>query len=292
MRCPKCGSFLEDGKSKCFLCGFDANGATGAIQSEGFSNNSGFGSGSGFSTGMNNTGANTNMNSDYLSRKEAYVNRMKNYRDVDYSAKKGDKRDFIDIYTAHKRLFRVLFSAIGITILVLIIRYFYVLKTTPEAIKPLIGDLYYEVDESFTNTSAGNDERVYTKSGSKGTNCSISIKVGTNTTGDHVAEYYEGVKTKLAPETDKEGNILNHNQVFNTTDNELSIDNTVWYYMNVYYRSNLDKPNDFDILKYRYFTSMYKGYYYDIELVLNNNDDSTCKSSINNFINSLQFIKE
>lgn len=291
MRCPKCGSFLEEGKTKCFMCGFDANGDTGASQTSNFNNGGGFSTGNGFSTGMNNTGANFNNNVDYMMKKDAYNNRMKDYHNVDISAKKGEKKDLIDIFTENKLLFQIIGVILVVVIASLIGRYIYKLKTAPVETQPIIGDLYYEISDSFDLTSDSNDTKVYVRSGGKGASCSVSITTGTNTSGNHVSDYYNEVQKKLAPDTDKEGNIIDETQVFKTQDSELSINNNVWYFMNVYYRTDINQSNQFNLKKYVYYTSMNKGYFYDIEVAYHNPDDSVCSSGIDNFIKSLKFIE-
>ncbi len=289
MRCPKCGSFLEEGKTKCFMCGYDIagpvnnnNGFVPNNMNNGFNTNTNMNNND-FSTGMNNGFSNPVNNNAYNQKKEAYQNRMNDYKNVDFSVKKGQKKDIFDIYGEHKVLFNCLLIILGILLVVFIGRKIYLHKTAPEVINPIVGNLYYTVDDSFVKTNDSNDNKTYVRSNSKGASCSISVNMGTNTTGNHVKELYSSVEKELAPETDRDGNIIDESQIFNTKDSEMMINDNTWYYLNVYYNT--------DVLKYRYFTSTYKGYYYDIELVLNNLEDSTCNSALENFIKSLQFIE-
>ena len=68
----------------------------------------------------------------------------------------------------------------------------------------------------------------------------------------------------------------------------MTINKTTWYYLNLFYKVNTSDASATS-LKYKYLTSMYKGYFYDIELV-NNSNDTVCGASLDNFSKSLKFI--
>ena len=276
MKCPNCGSIVEDSKTKCFMCGTDLTQSDSSNNQElnSFSNTNDFASGMDYSD-------------DYKKKKEEYDNRFNDYRNVDLSTT-TDKKDIFDFYNEHKKIIKIVLLVILLILISLIIYKVYKYKTKPVEQKPILNELYYTVDDDFIKTNESKTSMVYNKSGDKGSDCSISISYGTTTSGDHVQDYYDESKKALEPKTDREGNILDQSQVFVAQNNQQVINDNIWYYMSVYYRSNVES-NQYDKLRYRYYTSIYKGYYYDIE-VANHSNSSSCNVSLDNFINSLKYI--
>jgi hypothetical protein len=69
----------------------------------------------------------------------------------------------------------------------------------------------------------------------------------------------------------------------------LTLNESSWHYLNVFYKKDVTSaPTQ---LRYKFLTSLYKGYYYDIVLV-NNSNDASCNASLDNFARTLKFIDE
>ena len=276
MKCPNCGALIENDKTKCFMCGTDLDSNNyNEISNNNFVSNDGFGSGTGYSE-------------EYLQKKEAYDNRFNDYKNVKMTDVPASKKDVFDFFSEHKKGIKITFLILLVALIIGGIFIFVKGKNKEVVLEPVLLNLYYKVEDDFIAISENNNSRVYTKSGTKGSDCSISVSYTTSTSENHVEDFYNSAKKVLEPEKDKQGNIINQEEVFQTEDNEMVINDTIWYYMSVYYRSNVN-VNQFDFMKYRYYTSVYKGYFYDIELA-NNSNSTTCNASLDNFISSLKFI--
>lgn len=288
MRCPKCGAFMEDGKDICIMCGVNVKTYVPNNQnnvSYNTSNNGMFGSGMGdFSNNYN-----PNMNSNYMQKKEAYNNRKNDYRDVTLQPVKNGEKDIFDFFSENKRIITLFLSLLIIGLVTFIGFKYFQSKSKLVPIEPLIMNLYYEVDDTFKAVSGNYGAQVYSKSGEKGNDCSISISYGTSTTGDHVKEYFKEIKTKLEPEKDNNGNVVDQLDVYTSQDSKIDLNGSSWYYLNIFYKK--DSKSDATHLRYKYLTSMYNGYFYDIELV-NNSNDALCNASLDNFAKSLKFIEK
>lgn len=280
MRCPKCGAVIENGKDYCFMCGTKLG------------DGSGFGSGSSMSNSQQPMFSeyNPSLNENYYKQKEAYNNRLSNYRGVNINKniKAGDK-DIFDFVSEHKMLVRV----VGIIALVIVLVFgtykFYQYQTSEKPLTPVLQDLYYEVDSSFKKINGNQSQALYTKSSNKGNDCSISVLYGSSTSGDHVNDLFESIKiNKTQSIYDDNLNVIDAKQVPLFTDGSLMINNNTWYYLYEYYRPT--DSGDYSLLKFRYLSSVYKGYYYDITLV-NNSNDSTCTLSLDKFIKTLSFVE-
>ena len=68
----------------------------------------------------------------------------------------------------------------------------------------------------------------------------------------------------------------------------MKLNENTWHYINLFFKSSVNDDSATN-LKYKYLTAVYNGYYYDIEL-LNNNNDAQCGASLDNFAKSLKFI--
>lgn len=175
MRCPNCGSFIEDSQEKCYLCG--TNLKTNSTNSPSFETNNNFGE-SGFSnpgSGFQNQNFN-NPTEEFQKRKENYQNRTNamNFSNRVPEIPKEEK-DIFDFYQEHKRTIKIVsFFLLGLLALFIVIKIIEH-KTTPKEKEPLLNNLYYEIDAGFTNTTSSSNKVVYTKSGSKGSACSIGV---------------------------------------------------------------------------------------------------------------------
>lgn len=296
MRCPKCGAFMEEGKDVCFMCGTNIktyNPSMNNTNNMGFSSNddmSGmFGSGSGNVSRNNEFSYNPGMNADYNKKKEEYQNRFNNYRDVKHTPVKNGEKDIFDFFSENKKIISLVAIVVVVGILLFAGNLYYKSKTKEKTIEPIMMNLYYEIDDSFKAVSGNSsNNKVYSKSGEKGNACSITISFGTGTTGDHVEELFKNIKTMMEPEKDEEGKALNEMEVYTAQDGKMELNNATWYYLNLFYKTSVDgEPTH---LKYKYITSMYNGYFYDIELV-NNSNDALCSASLDNFSKSLKFIE-
>lgn len=293
MRCPKCGAFMEEGKDICFMCGTNAktyspSNNNGNMSYNSNSNNSAFGSGSGFgSSNAFGSGADYGSNNGYNQMKEQYNNNKKNYRNVELKPVKNGEKDIFDFFSEHKKIVS-LAIVVGIFILLgLIGNAYYKNKTKDVELEPVFNSLYYEVDDSLKAVNSSSGSVIYTKSGDKGTACSITISYGASTSGDYVSELFSSVKTELEPELNSSGNVVNSSDIYYSQENSFTLNDTTWHYLNIYYKEDEEKlPTQ---LKYKYLTSIYNGYHYDITLMNNSNDES-CSASLDNFARTLKFL--
>ena len=196
------------------------------------------------------------------------------------------KKDIFDLFSEHGTAIMIVFFMLIIGVGTFIGYKYYLSKVNGKNVKPIVNALYYEVDSSFEKVGSNSNE-FYVLSGSKGTDCSISISFGTSTSVDHISEYFENSKKSIEPETDREGNIIDEMQKYKSYDGSVEIGGTNWYYLNVFYRPS--SGAEYTSLKNVYISSMYRGYYYDVAL-FNNGSNKLCSGYITNFVNSLRFV--
>ena len=281
MRCPKCGAFLEQGKVICNMCG--TNSTTYVPEPVNTNqNNDGM-----FSTGMN-TGNGDFSSYNPTNNKYNNVSTRKDYHNVELVPVKNGEKDIFDFFSENKKLL----SFIGTLLLFALLGFagwkYYEVKSREPELEPVLSNLYYEVDKEFQEVTSNNNVRIYTKSGSKGSDCSISISYGASTSEDHVNEFFANVHTKLEPEKDSAGKVINELDVYTPSQGTMTLNNSTWHYLNLFFKVNAGDASATS-LKNKYLTSIYKGYYYDIEL-LNNSNDLVCGASLDNFSKSLRFI--
>ena len=243
--------------------------------------NPSFSTGSAFSSG--------NMNQSLSKRTEEYEKKFNSYQDQDYKTniKKEDK-DIFDFFSENKTTIKIVSLLLLFAILGFAGYKYYQHKNKPVEDAPVFLSLYFEVDSSLQQVGgSSNNSIVFNKSGQKGSACSISITYGTSTSGDHVREFFQNKKSALAPERDTNNKVVDELKIFTASDSSMSINNAPWYYLNIFYKPAKDANPT--VLKYKYLSSTYKGYYYDIELV-NNSNDAACNASLDNFAKSLKFI--
>ena len=357
MRCPKCGSFLEDGKTVCFMCGANITEMPNVIpenQNSGFNN--GFNSGTFVNPGQNqqqdlqsgndmgiaqnlnipnlqsgsnmgqpiqnntfgnnfaapqpnyqepvqpvfsgmnqNTQDNSGFNSPQMGisnsqKKQVSKEKLDDYKKITINDVKQDK-DMFDFFSEHKKGIKISLIIVLVAIVGLI-GFNVIKKFTSEPEKEAVyGNLYYKINDEFTLVSESSSAYIYTLSGDKGSDCSISITKGTTTSGDHASKYFQNVEKNLEPETDKQGNIIDELQLFDSSSRDEPILNqNKWSRMYVKYRPSLE-ATEYTQLRYTYLSAMYKGYYYDIELV-NNSNSNICTTALDEFTNSLQFVEK
>ena len=282
MRCPKCGAFLDPGKDVCFMCGVNVktyvpDNNSFAAQNQGYNSNDGQ-----FKSGKDFSSPNPNMNQ--------YNNQpgTDSWRGV--KTPKDDK-DIFDFYAEHKLVIRIVLLIVLVLILIFAGVKYYQYKTKPVELVPVVQNLYFEVDDSFEDLSGSGrgGELKYTLSGDKGSDCSISVAVGSTTSENYVEEYFALAKNSLEPELDKDGEVVDPLKIYSAQENTITLNGTKWYYMNVFYRKDLE--SDFNVLKYKYMTVVNRGYYYSI-LLSNNSNSASCNSGLDNFVKSLEFIED
>lgn len=327
MRCPKCGAFVEGGRKICFMCGasidpnqeanFNVNnpadngndiiqstlneslnstisGATMASPtSGGFSNgpdmmnqNAGFGTGAfggaaaGFSNGstQGQSPMNTVVNNDDNKKKDNH-----------YKAKPHEEQDIFDFYEKNKIVIKIFLFLILIALVGFIGYKMYLKALEPEEKVPALHELYFEISDEYVQTINNKDKITFNKSGTKGTECSIEVRLGTTTSENHADDFQKAIVAELTPERDEEGKPSDPLKEFTTQTNSLTINNHQWHYMNVFYRKSLSST-EYTVLKYQLMTAMKNGYSYDI-ILTNNSSSSACSTSLDNFIKSLEFVE-
>ncbi len=272
MRCPKCGAFLDPGKDVCFMCG--VNIKTYVPDSNSFaSQNKDFGSGNQYANPTPNFTQNTDNTPSWQQNN-----------------KKTQDKDIFDIYGEHKTLIRIVLLIILIGIVIFAGVKYYQHKTKQKPLVPVVQDLYFEVDDNFDDISQGGREGlIYSLSGDKGNDCSISVFVDTNLSDNFVEDYFESAKVKLNPELDQEGKIIDEMKIYSPQENEITINGSKWYYLNIFYRKDLE--SDFNILKYKYMVAIKNGFSYTI-ILNNSSNNNTCNSGLDNFVKSLEFVEK
>ena len=287
MRCPKCGSFIEDGKNVCFMCGANVNNEDG-FSSPGQTNYSDDGT-FGSAANMQNRDFNPSLNEEYYQKKEAYNNRMNDYKNASYDAASvNSKKDIFDFLSENKTIVTIVLVILLVIVVGFVGVKVYQFKTADPKLEPVMKDLYYKVDDYFKNVSSNSNQEIFAQSGNKGNSCSITITYGTSTSGDHVQDYYKAIRDNKGKELyDSDLNIIDKLNVPLYQEHNIIINDNTWYYLNEFYRPT--EAGDYNILKYRYLSSMFKGFYYDITLI-NNDNDSTCNLALDKFVKTLEFI--
>ena len=264
MRCPKCGSFLGEGTTVCFMCGTNVKTYNPNQQ-----NNGGmYFNGGGYQQPPQKPNAFAGLN---------------DYDKIYNNVKKGDK-DVFDFFADHKMLISFLSFLFTVAIIAGAGLIYYKVRTKEVKLTPVVGQLYYSVSDVLQKV--GDNE--YTKSGNKGSDCGIVLAAGTDISNNHVDALFDGIKNSLSPERDNKLAILNDLDIFTTQEGSVTINGNSWHYMNVFYpEKSRGNPT---ILKHRILTIVKNGYSYDIQLT-NNANDSTCSAALDDFARSLQFLE-
>lgn len=257
MRCPKCGAFLEEGRTKCFMCGAD-------LEQDNYNNNE-------------NIPTYNNYNQE--------PNQAKSYKDINLENLTKKDKDIFDFFHDHKKGIRIFFILLLLGVGGFIGFKVYNNIKNPET-KPVLKNLYYEIEDGFEKVSTNQNAMVYTKTGQKGIACSISVSNGSDTDGNHVKTYFDKMYSNLEPKEEKDKPIDVKDQI-ERKESEFTQKGSTWHNMNIYYRN--DDNLEFTIMRYQYLTSIYKGYYYNIELI-NYANDLECSNSLDKFRKSLEFI--
>lgn len=290
MRCPKCGAFMEEGKDVCFMCGVN----TKTYVPENNTNynrptDSAFGSGANFNNNNGGFSSGGNFsNPAYNQMKDNYMNNKNNYRNVELKPVKNGEKDMFDFFSENKTVIKIVLL-VGLAIILFIVgKLYYNSRTKEVKLEPVFNNLYFEIDDSLQQVSSSSSSGVaFNKSGTKGTDCSITITIGTSTSEDHVKDWFTTQKAALEPEKDSSGNVVDELKIYTAQESSLTLNDASWHYMNIFYKK--DKTSEPTQLRYKFLTSLYKGYYYDIVLV-NNSNDAACNASLDNFSRSLKFI--
>lgn len=275
MNCPKCGNYVEDGKTYCFMCGTKIG-------------NSDFSS-------PGRIVENPSLNEDYYRKKEEYKNRLRNYREPDdeedKKKKKLEKKDIFDIFEEYNTLIKVGFLLFVVVLGVFILYRVSVRNNRDKVLKPVIGKLYYEVDSALESSSSNNGAVVYNLSKDKGTSCSISVAENSSTSGDYVKEKFESIENYYISliKYDNEMRVENNIDIPLFQSDSFVVNNVTWNYLYVFYRKSIN--DDYNHLKYRHLSVGYRQSFYDISLV-NNDDTDECNAYLDSFIRSLKFISE
>jgi len=257
MRCPKCGAFIEDGKDTCFMCG----------------------------TNINSFQQQNNYQNNYMQQKNVYNNRMDDYKNVQITAKDGDK-DIFDIVQEHKLLFRFVLLLLTIAILGTIGYKYYKSKIKPAEKKPIIASLYYYIDPEL-NLVKGNNEYYYNRSGTTGVECSIKITTGTSESNSQIEDYFKKILEEKTPKLNENAEVENLLDEYVSQTGFIEINGTKWSYISMFY--HLQVGDYYPSLKYRYLSALHNGSYYNIEL-FNNSNETKCTNSLDSFSRTLEFL--
>jgi len=255
MRCPKCGAFMDEGRDICFMCGVNVKTYNPSMQGNGFYGQQG---GSAF-PGLND------------------------YDNIYNSVKNGDK-DVFDFFADNKLLVSFISFLAVIAVIFVTGLIYYRVKSKTVKLQPVIGQLYYKVDDVFKSIGDGQ----YSLSGEKGSTCNITVSVDSNSTADHVDTLFTSLKAALEPERDSKLIVVNKTQIFTAQEGSIDINGSKWYYLNIFYPEK--DGGTATILKYRFLTSVVNGFAYNVELK-NNSNESQCSAALDNFVRSFQFLE-
>jgi hypothetical protein len=256
MRCPKCGAFMGEGTDVCFMCGTNVKTYNPNMPNNGYYGQQG---GSSF-PGLND------------------------YDNIYNNVKNGDK-DVFDFFSDHKLLIRFLTFVLILGAIFLTGLIYYRVKTKAVKVKPVIGQLYYKVNDVFK----ANGEGTYSLSGEKGSACNITISVDSNSSADHVSNLFKNLKDALEPDRDNKQVVIDRKEIYTSQEGSIDINGGKWYYLNVFYPEK--DGGTANILKYRFLTSINNGFAYNIELK-NNSNEAQCSAALDDFVRSFQFLEE
>ena len=211
------------------------------------------------------------------------------YKNAEVKMLENEEEDIFDFWARNKSVIKPIILLIVVALIGFAGWKILEAKMAPEQKEPKFKSLYFEADASFDQTNSDSSSLQLSKSGSKGTDCHILIKVDSGSSGDHASEFQEGFVAGMMPEKDDQGNAVDPLAEFTTQTNSFSIHGAEWHYMNIFYRESLKQ--DFTQLKYQLLTAVNAGYYYDITLT-NNSNSNECATALDNFTKSLEFIKE
>lgn len=323
MKCPKCGAFMEDNRQVCFMCGANVNdfrnpnmgypqgsypmGNTGGYQIPNNYNNTGANSGYGASDSsyFSNVNRNTNAFSSGNNVSNFTNNKMQNsnsgseafkhLNDYDriYDNVKNNDKDIFDFFSDNKLLVRIVGFVLLLGLISLIGWRYYVHRTKDAPVKPVVARLYFKADSTLNQIEGGNTSNagmVFTKDGTTGSACSIKIYSAPSTSENYVHDYFKASKINLEPEKNTSLKPVNEMEVFTPQEGKTTINNVEWYFLNIFYKAKATDPNP-TLLKRRYYSTIYKGNFYNVELT-NNQGDANCEAALDNTVMSLRLVEE
>ena len=254
MRCPKCGAFMDEGRDVCFMCGTNIKT---------------------YNPNMPNGGM-------YGQQGKAFPG-LNDYDNIYNKVKNGDK-DVFDFFSDHKLLIKFI-SFLSIVLVIFFMgMIYYKIKSKTAKLTPVVGHLYYKVDDVFQQIGDGQ----YSFSGDKGSACNITISYDSNTAEDHVDSLFENLKSALEPKRDNKQVVLDKLDIYTAQDDSVTINGNRWYYLNVFYPEKENGPAV--VLKYRFMTIVKDGFTYSVEL-RNNSNEAKCSAALDNFVRSFTFLE-
>ena len=287
---------------------FPTNNNTGAFQMPNNYNNTGANTGFG-TNGNNNYYGNVNQNTNAFNsgsnynnfsspkgnqreKKNDFSEAFKHLNDYDkiYDSVKKNDRDIFDFFTDNKKIVRIVGLVLLVGLLALIGWRYSVHRTKEKPVKPVLASLYFQADSTLNRIEGGNNGAViYTKDGTTGSACSIKIYTAPSTSENYVHDYFKAIKLSLEPEKNTTLKPVNEMDVFTAQNGSLKINGAEWFFLNVFYKAKSTDPNP-TLLKRRYYSIIYKGNYYNLELT-NNQGDAACEAALDNTVMTLKLIK-
>ena len=245
MRCPKCGAFLDEGRETCFMCGGKIDSSISS-----FSQNE---------TINNFEDAQTNF--EIKSHKDEQSDSIQN---------KG---------SVFKRISMIIIAVVVSFVIIIVINFF---KSHDDEIvkKPVFGNLYFQVDESFELNIKESDKLFYLKDNNLENECSMEVVKARNSDDNHESVYFDSIRIMLEEDS------INNLTTYQTKDGKINVNGVLWFYFNVLY----DSGENINFLKTRYLTTVRDGIYYDVKLT-NVKNDSQCALQLDQFVESFEFVE-
>jgi hypothetical protein len=216
---------------------------------------------------------------------------FKHLNDYDkiYDKVKNSDRDIFDFFADNKKLIRIVGIVLLVGLLALIGWRYSVHRTKEKPVKPVLASLYFKADPTLNKIEGGNNAgMVFTKDGTTGSACSIKIYAAPSTSENYVHDYFKAIKVSLEPEKNTTLKPVNEMEVFTAQDGSFTINKVEWFYLNIFYKEKSTDPNP-TLLKRRYYSTIYKGNYYNAELTNNQGDDG-CEAALDNTIMTFKLI--
>lgn len=180
--------------------------------------------------------------------------------------------------TKKSGILKVLVTIVLIVVIALLIIYV-VLPLLKNENENVFGKLNYKMSENFELNKESESSMLYLKD----KNCSIEFVMGDNGDEEYVTTYFSQVLTDLVNNGTSLEDLISND--YETKEGKLTINGTSWSYLNVLYKS---ETGSYNLLKYRYLTTVFDGKFYNVKLV-NMNNESQCALELDNLVNSFEF---